>query len=267
MGDIELGLGLLSLGRVWGVGNVPPPSEADALRLISLALSRGIRFFDTAPAYARSEEYLGRALSSGSADFSNATIATKAGEHWREADETTYVDHSFDALCASLDNSFARLGRIDILQLHKSTEDVVGTVSVARFIAYAQGLGVREFGASVSSYASAERAIETGLFQWLQYPLNTDNGTFADLGECLQDHKMKAIINRPFAMGALATEGSASRIAAFGHLLNTGLPVGSIILSGTSSPVHLIENINNFGSAAFELDRLRNTGGDYPRSL
>jgi hypothetical protein len=39
--NIELGLGLLSLGRTWGVRNVPPPSEVEAQRLIILARLRG----------------------------------------------------------------------------------------------------------------------------------------------------------------------------------------------------------------------------------
>ena len=267
MKNVELGLGLLSLGRVWGVRNVPPPPDIEAQKVIVLARTNGITFFDTAPAYANSEECLGRAMSSGSVDFSDAVIATKAGEHWREADKTTYVDHSLDALCASLDMSFDRMGRVDILQIHKATEDVVGAAPIASFINYAQSLGVREFGASVSSTIAAERAVKTGLFQWLQYPLNLEDRAFSGLAARLNDNKMKAIINRPFGMGKLATGGPTSRIAAFRHLLDSDLPTGSVILSGTSSTTHLVENIDNYKRALVELDRFRDTGRDHSRSL
>ncbi len=263
MEKVELGLGLLSLGRTWGVRDVSPPTEPKALQLISLARSKGIRFFDTAPAYGKSEDRLGLALSSSASGFKEAIVATKAGEHWQDARETTFVDHSFDALCASLDRSLDRLGRVDILQIHKATEDVVCAPAVAKFLLYAESLGVREFGASVSSVAAAERAIDTGLFQWLQYPLNESNGSFAHLGGRLRKSNMKSIINRPFEMGKLATMGSERRIAAFRHLLHAGLPNGSVILSGTSSADHLIENIVNFESASVELDSFWNSGRDH----
>jgi aryl-alcohol dehydrogenase-like predicted oxidoreductase len=47
---IELGLGLVSLGRTWGVRDVAPPSEADGTALLQRAITLGIRVFDTAPA-------------------------------------------------------------------------------------------------------------------------------------------------------------------------------------------------------------------------
>ena len=61
---VELGLGLVSLGRQWGVRDVDPPNEADAAALLECAVALGIRVFDTAPAYGSSEERLGRFLTS-----------------------------------------------------------------------------------------------------------------------------------------------------------------------------------------------------------
>ena len=57
--DVSLGLGLVSFGRRWGfrTGEPPPPEEGRAL--LRHALGRGIRFFDTAPAYGASEIILG----------------------------------------------------------------------------------------------------------------------------------------------------------------------------------------------------------------
>ncbi|NSY07657.1 hypothetical protein G6L84_14145 [Agrobacterium tumefaciens] len=73
MPSVELGLGLLSIGRQWDVNDVLPPKEEAALSLIEAAYSNGLRLFDTAPAYARSEAILGRAP----VPSSEITIATK----------------------------------------------------------------------------------------------------------------------------------------------------------------------------------------------
>lgn len=48
---VSLGLGLLSIGRAWGYRQGLPPAEEDALALLRHTVSRGITYFDTAPAY------------------------------------------------------------------------------------------------------------------------------------------------------------------------------------------------------------------------
>src|SRR5262245_31433078 len=62
---VELGLGLVSLGREWGVHKGQPPSRDEALALLAAAVRLGVKFFDTAPAYGASEvllsEYLAQA--------------------------------------------------------------------------------------------------------------------------------------------------------------------------------------------------------------
>src|SRR5687767_4767117 len=118
--DVALGLGLVSLGRRWGFrpGEPPPPEEGRAL--LHHALARGIRFFDTAPAYGASEIILGDFLREIGARRDALTIASKMGEHWIDATKSTREDHSFAALRDSVDESLRRLGRIDIMQIHKA---------------------------------------------------------------------------------------------------------------------------------------------------
>ena len=98
MGAVELGLGLLSIGRRWGANNVPPPDHLTARRLIRAAALHGIRFFDTAPAYGASERILGAALREEPELFADCTIATKVGEHWSEHTEHPWTSHAFEDL-------------------------------------------------------------------------------------------------------------------------------------------------------------------------
>ena len=129
-----LGLGLVSIGRVWGVAQTRPPRESEALRLIERAVELGVRFFDTAPAYGPSEAILGKVLAGAGGAINDLTIATKMGEHWVGDDDETYVDHSFDALKESLDKSVDRLGNIDILQIHKASVQALQSDDVAKAI-------------------------------------------------------------------------------------------------------------------------------------
>ncbi len=267
MSRFNLGLGLLSVGRPWGVSQSTPPSKNDAIDLITEARAIGVNFFDTAPAYGASEEILGEAINSVPNDFSNATVATKVGEHWIPETRSTYVDHSYDCMRQSIDRSLDLLGRIDILQIHKATSDVLARKEIEKVVSYARGLGIKEFGASVSDQDAAMRAAESGLFNWLQFPLNIRNQKLKLVPSLLRRAGIKAIINRPFAMGEIAEDGALGRAKAFEFLFTADLPPGSVILSGTSSVSHLIENKSSFESALNELDSLRYSGGHSSRIL
>jgi hypothetical protein len=100
---VELGLGLISIGRPWGHRREPPPPEAQALALLEAAVSLGVRFFDTAPAYGTSETILGRFLSRLGAAREPLFIGTKMGESWDAAGNASTVDHRYASLKASID--------------------------------------------------------------------------------------------------------------------------------------------------------------------
>ena len=245
---LDLGLGLLSIGRVWGVGQNEPPSEQDAEELLRRAIELDITVFDTAPAYATSEARLGRFLHGlGPVRRKDLVVMTKAGEHWDYARGTSYVDHSRDALRRSIDRSLELLGRIDVLQIHKATRDVVRDAGVLAALEYARACGIATFGASVSDEASGVAALETGAYHALQFPLNIADPSLAPLLTVLEEAGGTAIVNRPFAMGGLlrsaADTGTHAR-AAFRFLRQT-MDRG-VVLSGTGKAAHLAENVAAF---------------------
>ena len=245
---LELGLGLLSIGRVWGVGASEPPSQEGAHELLQRALELGVTIFDTAPAYAASEARLGRFLHQLDEERRRTLVVmTKAGEHWDFERGASFVDHSRDALCRSIDRSLELLGRVDVLQIHKATREVVRDPGVLAALACARTCGIGAFGASVANVDSGLAALETGVYGVLQFPFNIANPALAPLLDALREARGTAIINRPFAMGGLVTGAArtgAEARAAF-RFIRDRVERG-IVLTGTGKAGHLAENVEAF---------------------
>lgn len=245
-----LGLGLLSIGRTWGVGRSPPPTESAAQDLLERAAELGIRVYDTAPAYAASEARLGRFLRGlDPARRSGLLVMTKAGEHWDDESGTGFIDHSRDALVRSIDRSLALLGRIDVLQIHKATREVLLQPGPRAALDHARSCGIHAFGASVSDVDAGLAALETGLFRVVQFPLNGANAALLPLLPALSRASAIPVVNRPFAMGALvagSSSGSSAGAEAFDYLRRR---IGrGIVLTGTGRATHLAENVAAFRS-------------------
>jgi aryl-alcohol dehydrogenase-like predicted oxidoreductase len=248
-GRVQLGLGLIGIGKPWGHAPAPMPAESEAIALLELAFDLGIRYFDTVPSYGDgvSEERLGRFLKRmPAAQRSQVTVATKFGEHWDRAAGAPYADHSFDALRHSLDQSLMRLGSIEILQLHKTTPRALASAEVARAWEYAQSLGIRRLGPSVSDAESGRLAVEDGRYSVVQLPFNRENPAFGGMIERADARGMWVAVNRPFAMGAMVHAGADKR-EAFRFILERNFQ--GVILTGTTSPEHLKENWRAFQEA------------------
>lgn len=235
---VELGLGLISIGRPWGQRRESPPPEGAARALLERAVSLGIRFFDTAPAYGTSEAVFGRFLSTLDRPL---FVSTKMGEWWNSATGASIVDHAYLALKQSIDRSLQLLGRIDLLQVHKATAENLASPDVARAVEYARSCGIRQFGASVADLAAAQAAIRTGWCSYLQFPFNRENTAQAGIFPLLRPNGMKGIVNRPLAMGAIE-----ARAEAFDFVRKQDFD--GVVLTGTKSVAHLEENYAAFNS-------------------
>jgi len=250
--NIQLGLGLIGIGRPWGhiTGSVPP--EAEALALLDYAVQLGVRYFDTAPSYGVSEERLGKFLHGLRPDERNAlTIATKFGEHWEAAANAPFVDHSYDALRRSLDRSLERLGRIEVLQLHKTTPAVLVSIGLVKAWDYAEALGIVRRGPSVSDQESALAALAEERFRVIQLPYSRPHPQFAPIIEGAVARGVFVAVNRPFAMGSMLYDpGMNSKSEAFRFVIGRGFE--GVVLTGTRSPQHLRENWVAFHDALSE---------------
>jgi aryl-alcohol dehydrogenase-like predicted oxidoreductase len=246
---VQLGLGLIGIGKPWGYRVAEPLGETETQAFLEKAWRLGIRYFDTAASYGTSEERLGRFLKRlRPTERAELTIATKFGEHWDAEALQPYVDHSYAALAASLERSMERLGRIDVLQLHKTTPEVLRSEDLARAWEYAASAGISLTGPSVSDTESAWMALEDR-YGMMQAPYNMENDRFGAVMDAVAARGMRIAVNRPFAMGKIIYDGSPEegfdRIGnAFRFVLARRFE--GVILTGTKSAAHLERNLQAF---------------------
>jgi len=250
---VQLGLGLLSLGREWGHRDrrVPDPTEVNLL--LSVALEEGIRFFDTAPSYGISERQLGVFLRSlDEAILSEILISTKFGECWDARHELAFTDHSYRSLCDSVDRSLHELGRVDILMLHKATPELLLDSDVQRAFQYALSRGVHHLGVSAADVHTADQAVRAENMSVIQVPYNLSDIRCEPILSQAHAWGKYVVVNRPFGMGHLLYDAAGNavdrsqRALAFGHILRH--PFDGVILTGTKSANHLRENVDVFRS-------------------
>lgn len=250
--ELDLGCGLIRIGRVWGVENKSVPSESEAINFLESAYGLGIRFFDTAPAYGLSELRLGKFLAGLSIEQrSEILVATKFGEHWDSNKQEPYVDHTYESLVQSLELSLEILGQIDLLQLHKTTRELLENEEVSRALESAKGKGIKSLGASISDNQTGLAVCEDGRFDYVQLPYNLEKTDLKPVIDRAKDNGLKVIFNRPFAMGGLvgnlqSEEEKLGRMKeAYRFVAVTG--ASGVLLTGTSSVAHLKENLEAFG--------------------
>ena len=151
---IQNGFGALPVQRV---------SVEEGVRLLRLAYEGGMRFFDTARAYSNSELKVGEALKIY--DRNSLFIATKT--------HAGNVEEFWKDLKTSLE--LLQTDYVDIYQFHQADQcykpnDGTGMYE-AMLEAKAQGK-IRHIGITSHSFKVALEAIESGLYETLQFPFS-----------------------------------------------------------------------------------------------
>ena len=171
----ELGFGALEIGRNWPywrkeLQDFLRPTESEAIRVLDMAVDLGINFFDTAPAYFKSEEILGKAFKQ---KRNSVLIATKCGE-WFDGERSVY-DYSASETLKFIESSLRLLqtDHIDLLQIHSASPDVVRSGDTLAAMKKARNNGkVRFLGISTDQPEAARLAIESGEYDSIQVSYN-----------------------------------------------------------------------------------------------
>lgn len=177
---VELALGTVQLGMKYGIagrGAAVPASEAK--EILALAWRRGVRVFDTAPAYGDIEERLADLL--GERDCTIVSKIPAFPQQLESAGVAAFVTDSIERSCSRLGS---RLGAI----LFHSSADLMGLHGQTAWIAAEHALRGRaaRLGASCYSPTAAIALMNQFPLQVVQLPGNA-------LDQRLREHSLQGV--------------------------------------------------------------------------
>ncbi|MGW4752677.1 aldo/keto reductase [Streptomyces chartreusis] len=282
----HIGLGLAAVGRP---GYINLGREADlgddrsveSLRtrtheLLDAAYAQGVRYFDVARSYGRSEEFLADWLNARPA-FDDIVVGSKWGytytADWTtDADKHEVKDHGLRTYERQRGESEELLGdRLDLYQIHSVTPDSPALTDKdlhARLAeAAAAGLTVG-FSTSGPAQADAIRAALAvtvdgePLFRTVQSTYNALETSAAPALAEAHDAGLTVIVKEGMANGRLADPYAPDALKAVAEEVSLGCdavalalilrePWAGVVLSGAATTVQLVSNLH---AAAVDLD-------------
>jgi uncharacterized protein len=188
----ELGFGGIPISRM---------SLEEAADLIRLAHGLGLNFFDTANMYLDSEQKMGQALAPVR---DGVVIATKTAAR----DVPTAKEHLAQSL-RDLQTDWIDLYQAHNVSTEEDLEKVLAPDGVYEFMAEARDKGqIRHIGLSSHHPDIALKAVETGLFETLQYPFNfLETGALDELFPAAEKLGLGLIGMKPLGGGLLEKAG------------------------------------------------------------
>jgi D-threo-aldose 1-dehydrogenase len=172
MSQTLLGIGTAALAVPYGPpgAELPPPDRHVARRTLLTALERGVRFFDTAPAYGEAEALVGDALG-GREDCTVASkLATPPGG-WGSLSAAQTRTHVRASLMASL--RALRCERLDLLQIHNARAALIQRGAIVQSLAELRQDGlVARLGATVYGELDALAVIADPELEVVQIAFN-----------------------------------------------------------------------------------------------
>ncbi len=119
-----LALGTVELGMPYGLGLPAPPDDGTCIRFLRQAIDSGIGLLDTAAAYGRSEELIGRALTGlGQRPVVATKVSLRAAGGTTPLTGRALVAHVEASVCRSL--RLLGTDSLDLLQLHSAEDTCV----------------------------------------------------------------------------------------------------------------------------------------------
>jgi aryl-alcohol dehydrogenase-like predicted oxidoreductase len=254
----RLGFGAMEIRgpRVWGGREV---TDEQSEKILNAVLDAGINFIDTANDYGRSEELIGRFISTRRKEYYLATkcgcCLTPSGDH----DETPHL-WTRDNLLRNIDDSLATMKTdyVDILQLHNPSVEDAEKGKLVDALREIQESGKTKFISLSSTHPYLETFLEWGVFDTFQIPYSALERDHEQAITKVAQAGAGTIIRGGIAQGT--TERGASKWERFekAHLDELRRDMGPrefvlrftlthpdihTIIVGTLDPAHLKDNI------------------------
>jgi predicted aldo/keto reductase-like oxidoreductase len=193
----RLGKTGLEVSRVgMGGGPIQRPSEEQAIKVIRHALDLGINFIDTARSYRTSEVRIGKAI----AGCREQVIVTTKG--W--GDKVT-VQASIEESLKQLNTDYIDLWQFHDISTFEEYEQVLGLGGGMEGAQMALRAGkIHHIGLSSHSLDVALKAVASGHFETIQFPLNfIANEALTELVSLAREHDVGFIAMKPLAGGRI----------------------------------------------------------------
>ncbi|MEU9737338.1 aldo/keto reductase [Streptomyces sp. NPDC048002] len=282
----HIGLGLAAVGRPGYINlgrerDLPEGRSVEALRartheLLDAAYAQGVRYFDVARSYGRSEEFLADWLNARP-DIDDIVVGSKWGYTYTagwttDAEHHEVKDHGLTTYERQRAESDALLGdRLDLYQIHSVTPDSPALTDKdlhARLAeAAAQGLTVG-FSTSGPAQADAIRAALAvtvdgePLFRTVQSTYNVLETSAAPALAEAHDAGLTVIVKEGMANGRLAEPHAPDALRAVAARTSLGtdavalalvlrMPWAGVVLSGAATTAQLASNLH---AAVVDLD-------------
>jgi len=207
-----LGIGTTWFGRPW-----PPENSSYShpdLEEITDYLNKAFSYtdnqmaklmIDTSSSYGVSEEKIGQYFKSQKQLLEQTLIATKWGEEFNASSGSCKLEHSLNQLRSSFERSLIRLGKIDILYIHRTNNEVLNNKTVIDEMKQLKTDDKLKFiGASFSNEKTLEEAIGDNLTDWcdlIQLPASVLLER-PDLISKIKQDNTAIVVNSPIRKGA-----------------------------------------------------------------
>ncbi|MEU1591644.1 aldo/keto reductase [Streptomyces sp. NPDC005708] len=275
----HLGLGLAAVGRPGYINlgreqDLPPDRSVDALRertheLLDAAYAQGVRYFDVARSYGRSEEFLAGWLHARPG-IDDVVVGSKWGYTYTaawstDAEQHEVKDHGLATFERQHAETTALLGdRLDLYQIHSVTPDSPALTDKelhAKLAETAAGGTTIGFSTSGPAQAAAIRAaLEVTvdgepLFRTVQSTYNLLETSAAPALAEAHDAGLTVIVKEAMANGRLADPHAPQALRAVAAETSLGsdavalamilrLPWAGVVLSGAATVGQLVSNLH-----------------------
>lgn len=208
-----MGIGTTWFGRPWPPNNhmYTCPSSLEIFRYLNKVFAKikennALLMIDTAAAYGQSEKKIGEYFKEKKGLLSKAFIATKWGEEFDIAKGISIINHSKEQLYISIKRSLDYLGKIDLLYIHRATNEVLSNskIIVEMKKIKKQRFGhIRYIGASFSNEDALSIAIQDNLIGWMD-TIQLPACVFLkrpDLIHTIRQNNISIVLNSPVRRG------------------------------------------------------------------
>ena len=216
---------------VVGFGGIPAQrlDKEQVLELLTEAYNQGMNFIDTARGYMASEELIGYALEKLGRD--KFYLATKSMSKTYEG-----IKEEFNTSLSLLRTNYIDLYQFHNIKTFEEYDQIMAQDGAYRAVKELQKAGkIKEIGITSHSKDVLEMAIETDLFNTIQYPYNAVETQGEELFKKAKAKNIGIIIMKPLAGGAISKGELAIR-----YILDN--PNITVVIPGMDNTTQIIQN-------------------------